>query len=346
MNMLGFERPVYAPLVADILKDPQEMRFRDSQPLYVARQSQPLSPNQKYARSDGWIEVTSESVALKELDTYLESAADILQAAGQKRYRSSITAADTLRHNLRLICAVERALAEQVIAEHWLASVYNSRDGELYVYAAIEESASLIFQSVRDRVARLDPDAAAVIYPFDAVRQWIELSALERMNRNGIKIVDDWTMTAQQLRSRINDLTSHQIPLESIEANYLCASEQHIKEGVGGVPVLSVWKYPHLANPHSGDASLVGSHAVPDYGSCKEVEKIRADVLRYGRDSIADSSPFHFLPGILSIARVYSPFESHLDQRGEPSGFTAFNETVNAFNQMRTAPLPPGITAL
>src|SRR6185503_17015190 len=111
--MPDFLRPAPAPLVADILCDPQEMQFRSTQPLYIKRRSVQLP---SYERDETvkpptvWIEATSEADGLRELDAYLGAAATFLAEVDTEASPKNIETVEGLRKGLRLIGRIERTL--------------------------------------------------------------------------------------------------------------------------------------------------------------------------------------------------------------------------------------------
>jgi hypothetical protein len=333
--MLSLELPTLAPLVSDILHDPQELAAMELHPVYVYRDvaSVPYRERPRNGAID-WLEVTTEAGALRDLDRYLNGSRKTLKEHKSEDDLAYVGLADELQHGLRFMGNQMRTSGEQAMAEHWLERLQSSPDGEVHVSVPAFESGGLILQGVLGRLALLDADAADATHPFNPydpadARMW------GRRQRNGVIIADDWTMTGKQVIRHINGLVDNGgLTADDIEANYLCASDRHVQEGIKGVRVLSRYTYPAMPTRRGpAKASITGSHAAPDHGFRIELNGIANHLERIGRESSGVSPGWRF-PLLHAIAKVYKwqNFEG-MTRVGDPEQFAAFDAAVAAYRQ-------------
>lgn len=300
-----------ATRIQDILNDPENMAKRAQVP-YRAHMPPPGVP-QSLSPSFYEIAGISEADVLEDWDDRIDFADVVLRE--HDPHPETLEIVRELRENLCFIGAEEFAQATASMATRLVAQAKASLSGTRLVAADHNNSSGFVYDAIRNHLAQQQPDMLERV-------ELVELSSpptddiAERIRREGITFVDDWSITGRRIRFVMRKLGMQAgADYSKVQLEFICAPDRLLKEGFEffpdlndqsqrmRIPVHAQYTFP-LESTDPAVVAVTGAHASPLFGFKVAVEQV------YNR--------LRQLPGCndLEWPLLYSPAKAY----GRPDG--------------------------
>jgi hypothetical protein len=295
-------QPLPAPRLKDIISAPD---FAEREASYCYIHTEIPAP----ATVEGAASVIAitEADGLRDLVSILDVMRHTFKELGRgPDHRKELRTTDSLLHDLSFLGHREYHYASQQLARFILADLATSPSGELYIEAQPRKSSAQVLGHVMDIIGDINPDAPQAIVPFNGSR-FHNPAFMDRVRASPITIIDDWIVSGEQIRDRLEQLRVDQ---DLMSITVMSAPNTMLDSGINGVPIRSAFYHrfspTYLDTGQNERASVTGAHGSVDYGFRDIIDRLigsycELEVLD------ADNEPPRMMPLLASIETAYAP---------------------------------------